>query len=172
MHLVEPNEDLREGFLVGVREWAVSGVGCGDGDGGFWGVQGLRDRTRREMLPTHLVPETYLWLVDAGEFIGRVSIRHELNEALRTVGGHVGYEIRPSKRRQGYGTRILALALERAKALGLREVLVTCDADNVGSRRIIEQNGGRLENQIEAPGARVPKLRFWISIPDEAERQS
>ena len=57
--------------------------------------------------------------------------------------GHIGYDIRPSERRKGYGTAILSLTLAKARELGLREVIVTCDSDNVGSLRIIKKNGGR-----------------------------
>jgi predicted acetyltransferase len=80
------------------------------------------------------------------------------------MGGHIGYEIRPVKRRQGYGTEILRLGLEKARELGLRKVLVTSDEDNIGSRKIIEHNGGIFENAIEIEGDPVQKLRYWIDI--------
>jgi predicted acetyltransferase len=64
----------------------------------------------------------------------------------------------------GYGTRALALALPVAKRLGISRVLVTCDADNVGSYRIIEANGGVLENEIIIPGSSMPKKRYWIDL--------
>jgi predicted acetyltransferase len=93
-----------------------------------------------------------------------LSIRHELNEWLRTIGGHIGYDIRPSRRREGLGKRQLALGLAEARALGLERVLLTCDADNVGSRRIIEGNGGVLEDEMEDPATGKVKLRFWIDL--------
>jgi predicted acetyltransferase len=70
-------------------------------------------------------------------------------------------------------TRILGLALERARDLGIWKVLVTCDADNIGSRKIIEANGGRLENEVQVPNSTVRKLRFWIANDgDEGETVS
>ena len=107
-------------------------------------------------------PATTYWLVDNGEYIGGVSIRHELNEHLKNIGGHIGYDIRPSKRQQGYGTNVLALALPKAKELGISRVLVTCNVTNTASRKIIEKNGGVLENQVPDPETGIDKLRFWI----------
>lgn len=112
-----------------------------------------------ENLPEGYVPETSYWLIEDTEFIGRVSIRHNLTEHLERVGGHIGYDIRPSKRNQGYGSKILELALPKAKELGIDPVLVTCDESNIGSRKIIEKNSGVLESVIEG------KLRFWIAVP-------
>ncbi|HEX9131349.1 MAG TPA: GNAT family N-acetyltransferase [Ktedonobacteraceae bacterium] len=124
-------------------------------------VQGLRDQKDRTKLKPGRVPSSDFWLIDNNEFIGRLSIRHEF---LLKMGGHIGYEIRPSKRKRGYGTEKLRLGLEKAKELGLRRVLVTCDEDNTGSKKIIEHNGGKFENAIEMEGDTVKKLRYWIDI--------
>ena len=62
---------------------------------------------------------------------------------LEKEGGHIGYNIRPTERKKGYGTAILSLTLAKARGLGLKEVIVTCDSDNVGSLVIIEKNGGQ-----------------------------
>ena len=40
-------------------------------------------------------------------------------------------------------------------------MLVTCDVDNVGSRRVIEANGGVLED------VRGAKRRYWIPTPTD-----
>lgn len=129
-------------------------------------VDDLLSRTQRNPSRPELVPETIWWLVEGSEFFGRVSIRHELNEELLRVGGHIGYDIRPSMRRKGYGTLILRLALEKARELGLDRVLLTCRADNVGSWKIIEANGGVLENEVEVdlPIGRVLARRYWIEL--------
>jgi len=88
-----------------------------------------------------------------------------LNSDLLKWGGHIGYEIRPSKRRHGYGTEILRLGLEKAKQVGLHKALVTCDETNIGSKKIIENNGGQFENALAIDGSPVKKLRYWIDIP-------
>src|SRR4051812_36322160 len=107
-------------------------------------------------LPPGLVPATYLWWVDGDTYLGRLSIRHRLTQWLLDYGGHVGYVVRPSARRQGHASAMLAASLPVAARLGIDSVLVTCDATNVGSRRVIEANGGVFEDQ------RAEKLRYWI----------
>lgn len=128
-------------------------------------VQTLADRALGKGLPPGYVPDTRLWLVDRGEYIGSTSIRHDLNEYLLTTGGHIGYNIRPSRRMLGYGKEILRLALPEARGLGLRKVLLTCDETNTGSRKIIEVNGGVFEDKRPNPDGGPDKLRYWIVLP-------
>ena len=108
------------------------------------------------------VPFSLHWLCDGDEFIGEASIRLELNAHLMQEGGHIGYGIRPSRRERGYGKRILALALGECRRLGIERVLVTCLDRNIASARIIEANGGRLENLIAAPSGHGALRRYWI----------
>jgi GNAT superfamily N-acetyltransferase len=93
------------------------------------------------------VPQTVLWWADGDEYLGRVNVRHRLNESLLWRGGNIGYEIRPAARRQGHATAMLAAALPVAASLGIREARIDCDVDNVGSRRVIEKNGGVFERE-------------------------
>ena len=107
------------------------------------------------------VPSDYLWITtgDGGpddEVIGFLNLRHELNDWLREEGGHIGYSVRPARRRQGHASRALALAVRRAADLGIERVLVTCDSDNVASARTIEACGGVFED------VRNDKRRYWI----------
>jgi len=106
--------------------------------------------------PVGIVPETMLWWVDGAEFLGRISIRHQLTEALRQLGGHIGYDVRPTARRRGHATAMLRAALPVAARIGIDPALVTCGVDNVASRRVIEANGGT----PDAAGGE--KLRFWV----------
>jgi len=91
-------------------------------------------------------------------------LRHQLTPALEHEGGHIGYDIRPSARRRGFGTLILALTLERARILGLARALLTCDTDNTASARIIERNGGALAARVVSN--RTGKLisQYWIEL--------
>ena len=114
-------------------------------------------------LPDGFVHSESLWLVEGETCLGRASLRHTLNERLREFGGHIGYEIRPSARRQGHGRTILRLTLQRARALGLERVLVTCDTDNLGSRGVIEGNGGVLEGEFMLADHPKPLRRYWIT---------
>lgn len=127
-------------------------------------LQRLRDQSQGKGLPAGIVPATYYWLVRDGVVIGRCNLRHRLNEKLEHEGGHIGYAIRPSERSKGYGTLQLALALEKARPLGLSRVLVTCDTDNVASARLIETNGGVLEDVRLSQETGKDKRRYWIEL--------
>lgn len=109
-------------------------------------------------LPADWVPCTYRWVVEGDEFVGYVAIRHSLNDFLLEEGGHIGYAVRPSRRRQGHATRALRLALVEARSLGIDRALVTCDDDNLASRLTIEHAGGVFEDQ------RGSKLRYWFAL--------
>lgn len=102
--------------------------------------------------------------VDRGIFVGALDIRHYLNDSNSLTGGHIGYGIRPSERRKGYGTAMLALGLEECRGLGIRRVLITCDKGNIGSAKVIVNNGGVFENEVEADGA--VEQRYWIDLAD------
>src|SRR5262249_33820726 len=103
------------------------------------------------------VPGTTLWYVDSDEYVGTLQIRHTLTPELRRIGGHIGYEVRPSARRRGHATRMLALSLPIAHELGIDPALVTCDVTNTASRKVIETNGGQLESED------AQKRRYWVA---------
>lgn len=123
----------------------------------------LGEQERGVNLPPNHVPSTFLFAFAGRQIVGRVSIRHTLNDFLLRAGGHIGYVVVPQFRRQGHATTILRLALQIAhERLGVGRVLVTCDHDNTGSIRTIEKNGGVLEDIIAGPDLDKPKRRYWI----------
>jgi predicted acetyltransferase len=123
----------------------------------------LAEQERGVNLPPNHVPTTFLFAFVATRIVGRVSIRHCLNDFLERAGGHIGYVVVPEFRRQGYATTILRLSIRIAREkLGIRRVLVTCDENNIGSRRTIEKCGGILENIVSGPDLPAPKRRYWI----------
>jgi predicted acetyltransferase len=106
---------------------------------------------------------TYRWVVEADQVLGGIALRHELNDVLLREGGHIGYGIRPSARRQGLASWALGRTLGEAVALGLEKVLVVCAVENVASAKTIERCGGVLEDIQHTE--RGPLRRYWIS-PD------
>jgi predicted acetyltransferase len=159
---------LREGFRRGAQE-TLSERRIRQIEADFAAyLAAITDQTGRIRLPTGeivpKVPFSVFWLVEDDEFIGEANVRHRLNAYLVKEGGHVGYGIRPSRQRRGYGKLILALALEECRLLGLERALLTCLEDNVASARIIEANGGELENVIHHPAGRGRLRRYWISL--------
>jgi len=159
---------LKEGFRRGATE-RISERRIRQIEGDFAGyLAAITDQRGSIRLPTGevvpKVPFSVFWLAEDDEFIGEAQIRHRLNAYLTLEGGHVGYGIRPARRRQGYGKLILALALKKCRGLGIERALITCMQDNVASARIIEANGGVLENVIDHPAGRGRLRRYWISL--------
>jgi predicted acetyltransferase len=131
-------------------------------------LETLRKEAAGEDLRPGWVRSDYLVAEVDGEPVGRVSIRHELNERLLEVNGHVGYAVAPEHRRRGYATEILRQSVTRLAGLGVDRVLVTCDEDNAGSAAVIEANGGVLED-IRAVGERRIR-RYWIDAGAQDSR--
>jgi len=171
---IEPDVGFRASFLAAIAEFEAKGLSESataswrDQWGEVWstdaGFAKFAAALRADALPQtpradDWVPCTTLWWVEGDAYLGRLSIRHYLKGWLVEYGGHIGYDVRPSARRQGHATAMLRAALPIAAQLGIDRVLVSCDEDNVASRRVIESNGGLPD------GVRQGKLRFWIDLP-------
>jgi predicted acetyltransferase len=169
-HLTLPAPAFRESYLAAAEEFAAEGRvmfrGLGiasEAPDAFERVLARLAEAREGRIKAEgVVPATDFWLVEGIEFLGQVSIRHTLNPQIERIGGHIGYAIRPSARRRGYGRLILRLALPEAFRLGINPALVTCDATNVASRKIIEANGGWLQDQVDQGEGLPPVMRFWV----------
>ncbi len=166
--LIVPDVRFHASWLAGTAEFDgghLDGAGAED-----WRLDELRDPEtfRRftaaliaDALPETkrkegFVPCTYRWIVEGNIFLGSIAVRHQLTDYLFEQGGHIGYSIRPSARRQGHARKALRDALPIARILGINRVLLTCDEANVGSRATIECNGGVYED------SRNGKRRYWI----------
>lgn len=117
-------------------------------------------------IPEGKVPgNTYFFIrTEDSKIIGMITIRHKLNESLFNRGGHIGYSIRPTERKKGYGTLMLKLALEKCKELNLSRVLITCNKVNVASAKVIENNNGILENEVFSEAFSEITQRYWINL--------
>jgi len=167
MQLVVPSINYIESYREALAEFESNSIS------GFWKffgpiedpeiyISNIRKYEHKGTAPKDFVPASVFWLIVEDEFIGHVSIRHELNDSLRKFGGHIGYAIRPSKQQQAFGSILLQLALPKAKSIGIQSALVTCDADAVASRKIIEKNGGVFQKEIEKNGKKI--LQFLIPL--------
>jgi predicted acetyltransferase len=167
--LSEPTPQYKESFLEGLREFHAEGrllqydvQRVARDFEGF--LRHLRNQQQPQTVQPGFVPHTDFWLIDGNEYIGLLTIRPELNDLLFKIGGNIGYQVRPSKRGQGYGKTILRLGLQKAQEMGLPRALVTCDENNIASQKVIEYNGGHFENAVEVEGSPVKKLRYWIDL--------
>jgi predicted acetyltransferase len=108
------------------------------------------------------VDETVLWADLKGIFVGQISIRHKLNADLQIMGGHIGYETRPTYRQHGIASSMLRQSLPIARSLGIQKALLTCNDDNGPSIKVIEKNGGVLEETKPQFEGGPLKRYYWI----------
>jgi predicted acetyltransferase/predicted GNAT family acetyltransferase len=162
--LVSPRARLREAFIEMAEEFAAGGddrYAPARRDFSAYLALGRRLATDGG-LPADRVAMDEFWLVEGDRLLGGTRLRHRLIPVLELDGGHIGYDIRPSARRRGFGHAILALSIQRARAIGIDRVLLTCETTNPGSARIIERAGGvRIPNSISARTGNE-MMRFWI----------
>lgn len=125
----------------------------------------LGDHARGIGLQPGASPVITSWLLDEeGRIAGVSRLRTLLTEELMNEGGNIGYDVPPSRRRQGFGTELLRRTLGKAREHGLLRVLVTCNSDNTPSRRIIERCGGVLAGEGISDEDGRPVVRFWIDL--------
>ncbi len=129
-------------------------------------IERLDDFSKGIGLRENQVENTTYWLMHKEKIIGAVNIRHRLDGYLFKYDGHIGGGIRPNERNKGYATKMLSLALEKAKDLGINKVLITCNKGNIASEKTIIKNGGIFESEeIEENGNIV--RRFWIDLGED-----
>lgn len=124
----------------------------------------LREAKAGINLPEGHVPSTALFAFVGGEIVGKVNLRHRLNSHLEKVGGHIGYGVMPLHRGKGIATEMLKQTLECCRKMGLQKVLLTCDENNYASMKVIEKNGGVLENLYDPNNGTPKKCRYWIEL--------
>ncbi|MBS1715800.1 MAG: GNAT family N-acetyltransferase [Armatimonadetes bacterium] len=126
---------------------------------------------RGEALDNGTVPQSTYWMRDPdGRICGELRLRHGLNDRLLQEGGHIGYFVRPSHRRQGVGTELLRRGRSLAQARGIDRVLVTCDDDNVGSIGVIRSNGGTDWSSGVSPRSGKPVRLYWLTTEGADDR--
>ena len=101
-------------------------------------------------LPESKIPAlTYFFVREEDDaIVGMINIRLALNDFLRNEGGHIGYCVRPKERRKHYATDMLSCALKVCDRIGIKEVLVSCDKDNIASAAVIRRCGGVLKHEL------------------------
>ena len=163
------NLDDEAAFLEGVKLW--------DGHALFWYtfdwtpettfvemLTKLEASAKGENLPPGRVPATMLYGFVGNVIVGRLHVRHELNDALLRRGGNIGYAVAPAFRGRKFATEMMKQGLEFCRGLGLKKILVTCTDANVPSWKIIEHFGGALENKVLDPEDGEIVRRYWIQL--------
>lgn len=168
MELIFPKIEYKEKALNYRQEHIDCGEGHIHGSSGFMKADSYESWLERitwnqtKSTPDLVTGDIYFAVIE-GKIVGTIAVRHRLNDSLLKSGGHIGYGIRPSERRKGYGTKMLTLALEKCRELGIEKALVTCDKVNTASAKTAIRNGGVLENEITEENGNVIQ-RYWITL--------
>ena len=168
--LVEPDFGMEDEMISYRQEFIDSGSsmdGAGfrkDEDPKEWIERKRRYANPIAVLPEGIVHATQLMAVRRSDskLVGTIQIRHELNDYLRDYAGHIGYSVRPSERRKGYAKKMLSMVLDYCRALGLKEIYISCVEGNEGSKRTILANGGIYINTVNEPGSELVLERYVI----------
>ncbi len=124
-------------------------------------LENFKDKSK---VPKHFVAATMLYAFVDGQIVGRLNIRHELNENLLFRGGHIGYAVSPLHRNKGYATEIFRQGIGFCQKLGFKKLLVTCADQNIHSWKVIEKFGAVLENKILDEEKNEYVRRYWVDI--------
>lgn len=122
-----------------------------------------RNTKYKKTCPKDYVTAHTFLIMKGIKLVGIINTRHELNDYLFNYGGHIGYSIRKTERRKGYAKEALKQACDFLfNEIGLKKILVTCNKNNIASKKTIEANGGILENEIYKNDEETI-LRYWIT---------
>lgn len=168
--LIKPNKNYKDSFLAYTKEIKNSGSETYElyklAEVNFEEyINELKNTELGIGLPEGWVPSNNYWLIDSNnEVLGVIRIRHRVdNECLQTIG-HIGYEIKKTRRREGNGNQILKLRLVEATKIGIDNILITCNEQNIGSVKIIEKNDGKLRSSFRDLDTGERVLQYTVEL--------
>lgn len=85
------------------------------------------------------------------EEIGRIDLRLGNSEWIVMYLGHIGYRVATKYRGNRYAARATQLLLPLARKNGFNTLWITCNPDNVASRKTCELAGGELIEIVDVP---------------------
>ena len=174
----EPSIKRREEAIDYINEFleygsAINGVGGLDrylDDYEGWLVK--LDKYANIKANEQLVPaRTYFLVRDLdNKIVGMINIRLELNERLRKSGGHIGYSIRPTERQKGYNKINLYLGLKVLQDYGVKEAMLSCLKENLGSAKTMLALGASLQKEYYSDEYKALEQNYIINIDESLEK--
>jgi len=171
LKLIKPSLEYAQEIMAYRQEFLLSNEsmdGCGNLRECSTAAQWIETNERYahdQTCPQDKVPSDKYLAVRLGDHkvLGIIDFRHHIDHPILSVwGGHIGYSVSPSERRQGIATEMLRLCLKECKSYGLEKVLITCDHDNIGSKKTILANGGTFEKKVDVEDKVIE--RYWIKL--------
>lgn len=159
IELVTPDARYKESYLEALKEYNDvdhDTIDIEDRDRNFDAFLDEIEKNKQGLIVEN-VPQTKYWAVAGDRYIGQINYRPNMNDKLRFKGGNIGYSIRPSERGKGYASEMLANVLDKARADGMAEVMLTCDDDNIASKKVIEKAGGVRQSGDEENGVKFSR---------------
>ena len=103
--------------------------------------------------PVHKVPTCFFKMVhaDSGEELGRINLRTRSSPHIELYAGYIGYAVEAAQRGHRYASRALRLLMPVASQFGIDPLWITCDPENLASRRTCELAGGELVEIVDVP---------------------
>lgn len=144
----------------------------------------LRDRELSVMVQERIpgsrggrAPAYHFAMRSSGHYAGHLSLRLGVNPDLLLYYGQIGYTVEPEFRGRHYAERGCRLILPLAREHGFQELWITCNPDNVPSRRTCERLGAVLVNVVPVPANHelyrlgdVAKCRYRLDLVPGPER--
>jgi len=110
------------------------------------------------------IQRSEFWCVEENEFIGRLNLRHALNEKLLNSAGNLGFEVVPKYQQQGHASFMLNFGLDFFRHnTEVDKVLIITSDSNFQSIGFIEKHQGILEDKIQRPDNTWHR-RYWITL--------
>jgi predicted acetyltransferase len=163
---IEPCLEYKKSYLEALKEQNIKdkdNIDIEKIDKDFDSFLDKTQKIKKGLIKDYL-PGTKYWCIKGDKYIGNINYRPKLNDQFEFRGGNIGYLVRPSERRKGYASVMLEYVLNIAKRDGLPLLLITCDDDNIGSKKVIEKAGGVYKNSDVYEGVKFN--RYIISLAD------
>lgn len=168
LRLIRPDMDYLESYTVALeRGWSPSSMV--DNSAKLLGLLMQNPEKHAADLAAYSAKGAdyiHWWMWDGG-FCGFVLLMHAAGTTalLPHLPGHLGYNVVPWKRRQGYASRALALAKPLFAARGFGSLEVMCREDNAASRRVLEKSGAVWrETRVFATYGPEPRCRYEVPL--------
>jgi predicted acetyltransferase len=124
--------------------------------------------------PTNKVPTYYFLMIhaDSGDELGNINLRNGSNSHIELYAGHIGFGVLPAYRGHRYAARSVKLLMPLARQLELDPLWITCDPENIASRRSCELAGAKLVEIVDVPvtciihrSGHPRKCRYRLDLP-------